>query len=128
MKSFLFILLLMTCASLTYAQSEKPRKKQTDYSNSYAPYTPEKEKSTISKKKVKKKKQVSFRSRYNKSLEQKKEDFQDLMVANAKRRKKEAKEMKKPQYSNPLYFGHKKKPKKRPVGKRKMCKECGIVH
>ena len=34
----------------------------------------------------------------------------------------------KPQYSNPLYFGHKKKPKKRKRGKQKVCKECGIKH
>jgi len=36
--------------------------------------------------------------------------------------------MKKPQYSDPTYFGHKKKPKKRPPGKKKFCKECGIYH
>lgn len=48
--------------------------------------------------------------------------------ANVKRRKKEAKMAEDPQYSDPSYFGHKKKPKKRPVGKRKLCKECGIVH
>ncbi|EMR02332.1 hypothetical protein [Cesiribacter andamanensis] len=48
--------------------------------------------------------------------------------ANAKRREKEAKLAEKPQYSDPSYFGHKKKPKKRAVGKRKLCKECGIVH
>lgn len=46
----------------------------------------------------------------------------------AKRKEKEAKMAEKPQYSDPSYFGHKKKPKKRPVGKRKLCKECGIVH
>ncbi|AHM61983.1 hypothetical protein D770_18660 [Flammeovirgaceae bacterium 311] len=56
-----------------------------------------------------------------KEAEQRQED-------NAKRREKEAKLAEKPQYSDPSYFGHKKKPKKRPVGKRKMCKECGIVH
>ena len=38
------------------------------------------------------------------------------------------KDMQKPQYSDPTYFGHKKKPKKRSLKKRKMCKECGIVH
>jgi len=39
-----------------------------------------------------------------------------------------AKMKKKPQYSDPLYFGHKKKPKKRPPGKQKYCKECGMRH
>ena len=37
-------------------------------------------------------------------------------------------EMEKPQYSDPSYFGHKKKPKKRPPGKKKFCKECGMYH
>ena len=55
-------------------------------------------------------------------------EFEDRMEENAKRRKKEAKLAEKPQYSDPTYFGHKKKPKKRPVGKRKFCNECGIVH
>jgi hypothetical protein len=48
--------------------------------------------------------------------------------ANAKRREKEAKLAEKPQYADPSYFGHKKKPKKRAPGKRKFCKECGITH
>jgi hypothetical protein len=34
----------------------------------------------------------------------------------------------KPQYNDPTYFGHKRPPKKRPLGKRKFCKECGIRH
>ena len=42
--------------------------------------------------------------------------------------KKREKDMEKPQYTNSAYFGHKKKPKKRKRGKRKFCKECGIVH
>ncbi len=33
-----------------------------------------------------------------------------------------------PTYGDPMYFGHKRKPKKRPPGKRKFCKECGMVH
>jgi flagellum-specific peptidoglycan hydrolase FlgJ len=55
-------------------------------------------------------------------------EAEERQEANAKRRQKEAKMAEDPQYSDPSYFGHKKKPKKRPVGKRKMCKECGIVH
>ncbi len=34
----------------------------------------------------------------------------------------------KPQYNNPMYFGHKRPPKKNPVGKRKYCKECLMWH
>ncbi len=36
--------------------------------------------------------------------------------------------MEKPQYSDPSYFGHKRKPKKRANGKKKFCKECGLTH
>jgi hypothetical protein len=55
-------------------------------------------------------------------------EFQQRMKKVAKEHRKRDKEMKKPQYSDPTYFGHKKKPKIRQVGKRKMCKECHIVH
>lgn len=56
------------------------------------------------------------------------QEFEERMKANAKKYEEQAKLAEKPQYSDPSYFGHKKKPKKRPVGKRKLCKECGIVH
>lgn len=36
--------------------------------------------------------------------------------------------MEKPQYSDPSYFGHKRKPRKRANGKKKFCKECGLTH
>lgn len=54
--------------------------------------------------------------------------YEQQKKANAKKYAQMAKDAKKPQYSDPTYFGHKKKPKKRPVGKRKFCHECGIVH
>ena len=31
-------------------------------------------------------------------------------------------------YRDSSYFGHKRKPKRRPIGKKKLCKECGIIH
>lgn len=55
-------------------------------------------------------------------------NFEKRMKNVAKEHKKRDKMMKKPQYSDPTYFGHRRPPKIRPVGKRKMCKECGIVH
>ncbi|NMM49726.1 hypothetical protein [Marinigracilibium pacificum] len=33
-----------------------------------------------------------------------------------------------PKYSDPSYFGHDNKPKKRKRGKRRYCIECGIIH
>ena len=50
------------------------------------------------------------------------------MLAVAKERDKAEREMAKPQYSNPMYFGHKRPPKKHKPGKMKYCKECGIRH
>lgn len=55
-------------------------------------------------------------------------EFRQRMKKVYKQKAKEEKLAEKPQYSNPLYFGHKKPPKKRPLGKRKYCEECGIVH
>ncbi len=45
-----------------------------------------------------------------------------------KQKAKEAKLADKKRYKDPTYFGHKKKPKKRPVGKQKFCKTCRIKH
>lgn len=65
---------------------------------------------------------------YDKYFDRKIKEYKIRMKANVKKHKKEARLMKKPQYSDPSYFGHKRKPKKRPPGKRKFCKECEIVH
>jgi hypothetical protein len=46
----------------------------------------------------------------------------------ARQRRKNEKLMAKPQYSDPMYFGHKRPPKKRPPEKMKYCKVCGIRH
>jgi len=56
------------------------------------------------------------------------EKFYDRQEAIAKQERKNEKEMEKPQYSDPLYFGHKRPPKKRPPDKMKYCKTCGIRH
>jgi hypothetical protein len=72
----------------------------------------------------KKKSKYSLAGEFDKKVE----EFDKRMEANAKKYKKMAKEMEKPQYSDPTYFGHKKKPKKRPPGKKKFCKECEMYH
>lgn len=53
---------------------------------------------------------------------------QQRMAANTRERKKMVREMEKPQYTEPAYFGHKKPPIKNPPGKKKFCKECGLWH
>jgi len=65
---------------------------------------------------------------YDFYFDQKIKEYEERMVANVKKYKKMEKKNKKPQYSDPSYFGHKRKPKKRPPGKRKFCTECEIVH
>ncbi len=66
--------------------------------------------------------------RYDEYYTNKIEEFYERRKAVEKKYKKMARLMKKPQYSDPSYFGHKRKPKKRALGKRKFCKECEIVH
>jgi len=82
------------------------------------------ESATQQQNKKKKKTKHSISKDYDKKVE----EYEKRMVANAKKNEKIAKEMKKPQYSDPSYFGHKKKPKKRPPGKKKYCKECEMTH
>jgi hypothetical protein len=55
-------------------------------------------------------------------------EFRKRMKSVSKKRRKELRLAEKPQYSDPLYFGHKKPPKRRKNGKKKFCKECGLVH
>jgi predicted nucleotidyltransferase len=75
-----------------------------------------------------KKKKKDSKNSYKYKINNAVKEYEELMKTNVKKRAKMEKDMEKPQYSDPSYFGHKKKPKKRPLGKRKMCKECGIVH
>lgn len=56
------------------------------------------------------------------------QEFYERMEELEKTRRKTERMMEKPQYSNPLYFGHKHPPKKRKPSKMKFCKECGIRH
>lgn len=93
----------------------------------------------VVEKKVKKKKNNIFASTFgrigkkknmglNAQFDQQIVEYQQRMKLNAKKYRKEARMFSKPQYSDPSYFGHKRKPKKRKPGKRKLCKECLIVH
>lgn len=46
----------------------------------------------------------------------------------AKEKQRIMRKMDEPQYTNPLYFGHKRPPKRHDVHKMRYCKECGIRH
>lgn len=56
------------------------------------------------------------------------QEYYERMEALAKERRKNEKMMEKPQYSDPMYFGHKRPPKKHKPSKMKFCKVCGIRH
>jgi hypothetical protein len=56
------------------------------------------------------------------------EEYYARVEAVIKARRKAARIMKKPQYSDPMYFGHRRPPKKHSAAKMKFCKECGIRH
>lgn len=56
------------------------------------------------------------------------EAFRKRIKKVAKQKAKEEKLAKKPEYSDPSYFGHKRPPKKRPPGKQKFCKVCKMKH
>lgn len=55
-------------------------------------------------------------------------EFYARVEAAAKEKQRMLKKMAAPQYSNPLYFGHKRPPKRHEAHKMRYCKECGIRH
>ncbi len=56
------------------------------------------------------------------------QEYYERMAKLEKTKRKEERIMEKPQYSDPMYFGHKHPPKKRKPSKMKFCKICGIRH
>ena len=123
MKVF-YVCLLMLCMSFAaHAQSQKNY--QTTKGDSYnyrSAYNAKPSKKDL------KKANKRYKNSYARQFDVKIEEYEERMQANAKKYEKMAKEMEKPQYSDPSYFGHKHKPKKRNPGKKKFCKECQIVH
>ncbi len=120
LKYNFIIILLVVSSSVALAQSrDTSRKKKSAEYDRGATYEIE-----TSKNKKKRKAKYSLADQYDKKVE----EFYERMETNAKKHQKIAKEMEKPQYSDPSYFGHKRKPKKRPPGKKKFCKECGMYH
>lgn len=122
------------CCLSAKAQSteEGPTTTSPNYSGSpsaRSPYAAEAEAHERNRKKKRKKRKKKGRQNVlTQSLEEAREEFWNRQEKIAKNRRKIAKKMRKPQYSDPSYFGHKRKPKIRPLHKRKLCKECGIVH
>ena len=112
----------MMAVASSFAQSKKKKAKEAETPSSNQPrslnpsYTEKKYEPS-------KKKRPTGKVTYDAT-----EKFYDRQEAIAKQERKNEKEMEKPQYSDPLYFGHKRPPKKRSPDKMKYCKVCGIRH
>lgn len=118
---FMRLLLFLSFFVVTlvgYGQESGSQKPQQKAPSSLDPYYPKEVKMP---KKAKKK--PSSGPTYESQAQ-----FQARMEKTVKEKRKAEKEMMKPQYSDPMYFGHKRPPKKRKPGKMKFCKECGIRH
>jgi hypothetical protein len=120
MLRYFFLIIFIMATAISFAQSKKKKAKKEEapagQPSSLAPYYPEKDYEPEKKKASGK---VTYDAR---------DKFYDRMEAVEKANRKNEKEMEKPQNSNPMYFGHKRPPKKRPVNKMKYCKVCGIRH
>jgi hypothetical protein len=126
-KTTLLLALLVLCFTVALAQSKRKKKKQDDVSQIETPNT---KPSTLNPTEPKKeyipkaaRKKVSTSPTYTAEAR-----YYDRMEKLEREKVKEEKIKLKPQYSDPLYFGHKRPPKKRKPGKMKFCKECGIRH
>lgn len=121
MFRYFFTVVLALLVTVSFAQSKKKKAKKSDtsssgQSSSLAPYYPQKNYEP-------EKKKSAGKVTYNAT-----DKFYERREELAKQERKNEKELEKPQNSNPLYFGHKRPPKKRPPHKMKFCKVCGIRH
>jgi len=125
MRYVLLILLLIGSVSMVHSQSEKDRKKQKQEIQ-VPKHSPSSRDPGSSDNLFRGERKFS---KSGNSLEAKAvQEYQQRMKQNTRKYNKIERQKDNPQYSDPMYFGHKRKPKKRPVGKRKFCKVCGIEH
>jgi len=120
----LIILLVVCVSTAAFAQSKRKQKKvqsAPQQSSSLSPYFPKEDYEPEKKGKTKK-------SKSRKVTHNAIDEHEDRMKAVVKANRKAEKESMKPQYSDPSYFGHKRKPKRNKAGKLKFCKECEIRH
>jgi hypothetical protein len=120
------ILILILLSTVAYSQSKKKNKKQAKTQeqsapapNTLDPNAPAPDKYEPKKKSKKPSKGPTFESE---------QQYYERTAQLEKQRRKNERYLDKPQYSDPSYFGHKRPPKKRPPGKMKYCKVCGLRH
>ncbi|MDL5050909.1 hypothetical protein QQ054_33455 [Oscillatoria amoena NRMC-F 0135] len=126
-----FLLIILVGISISWhlnaqssARSSKKKKKDEPEANqsqpsSLQPYYPTKNYEPEKKKSKKSAGKITYDAR---------DKFYDRMEQIARQERKNEKEMQKPQNSDPMYFGHKRPPRKRSPEKMKFCKVCGIRH
>lgn len=124
MSRISLIILLVVCSSTAiFAQSKKKQKEAKNtqqQATSLSPYFPDED--YVPEKKG------NTKSKGRKATYNAMDEHEARMKAVVKDHRRAEKEMLKPQYADKSYFGHKRKPKKRPPGKMKFCKECEIRH
>lgn len=124
MRHSVIIIFLSLVVISSAAQSKRKKSKEdapvAEQPSSLEPYYPKK---TYGPKPEKKKKKQKTTYDYDA-----RERFDERMNEVNKQARRIEKESEKPQNSDPMYFGHKRPPKKRPVNKMKYCKVCGIRH
>lgn len=123
MRLIFFMTCLLVITGVAWAQQSDAPADQTKGDNSLAPYYPQEMQQKKSARNKSKKKRKPSGPSY-----QSEQEYYERMARLNKEKRKIEKEMEKPQYSDPMYFGHKRPPKKRKAGKLKYCKECGIRH
>lgn len=126
MRFKIFLIILLACSTaLSFGQSRKKNKKrsrrteQATQQQQPTALNPLPQKEYAPRPSRKATKGPTFESE---------QQYYERMEALAKTRRKNEVLQQKPQYSDPMYFGHKRPPKKRKPGKMKYCKECGIRH
>ncbi len=123
---FILVLLFFGVTTVTVAQSRKKKNRKEAVDQPLPPTTlnPEPRDDPSPPRASRKSMKNESRGLTYESEQQ----YYERMEAVAKARRKEEKMLMKPQYSDPMYFGHKRPPKKHRAGKLKYCKECGIRH
>jgi hypothetical protein len=122
MKHFLIHLFLAIAPAAVLAQSDDSRRASSPATSLAPAYELEKTQSRSAKKSRRTK---SFAPKTTVDLQR---EYYERVEDVVKARRKAERIMKKPQYSNPLYFGHKRPPKKHSAKKMRFCRECGIRH
>ena len=124
MRGLFLIFFLGAALAPSVLQAQQPEKQKgngKDFPNTLQPVNPAKVYAPPKKKK-KKEPGATYDAR---------DEYNDRMDALLKERLKKdvsGNRLKEDERMKPPYFGHKRPPKIRPIGKRKYCKVCGIRH